>query len=110
MSLGATREFLYPIAVAVSALTTLTTPWLIRASEPVARAVDRALPAPLQTFAALYGSWLERLGSAPRGATLGASVRRMFKLLVLDGASLLGLAIVIVDAPRHDRRVRRRRC
>src|SRR6185295_10985485 len=36
LSLKATRDFLYPVAVAVSALTTLTTPWLIRASGPVA--------------------------------------------------------------------------
>ena len=36
--------FLYPVAVAVSAITTLTTPWLIRASGPVASFVDRTLP------------------------------------------------------------------
>jgi CPA2 family monovalent cation:H+ antiporter-2 len=35
-SLGATREFLYPLAVAVSAVTTLTTPWLITGSGPAA--------------------------------------------------------------------------
>ncbi len=40
LSLKATGSFLYPIAVAVSALTTLTTPWLIRASGPVANFVD----------------------------------------------------------------------
>lgn len=40
LSLGATREFLYPVAVAVSALTTLTTPWLIRASGPAASLLD----------------------------------------------------------------------
>jgi CPA2 family monovalent cation:H+ antiporter-2 len=103
VSLGATRSFLYPAAVAVSALTTLATPWLIRASEPVARWFDRALPAPLQTFAALYGSWLERLGSAPRRGTLGASVRRMLKLLLLDGAALIGIAIFM--STRLDRSV-----
>src|SRR5207244_12909410 len=32
LALHATREFLYPVAVAVSALTTLLTPWMIRAS------------------------------------------------------------------------------
>jgi CPA2 family monovalent cation:H+ antiporter-2 len=32
---GATRSFLYPIAVSVSAITTLTTPWLIRAASPL---------------------------------------------------------------------------
>ena len=34
LSLGVTRGFLYPVAVAVSALTTLTAPWLIRAAGP----------------------------------------------------------------------------
>src|SRR5919108_941327 len=38
---GATRDFLYPIAVAVSAITTLTTPWLIRSAGPAASWVDR---------------------------------------------------------------------
>src|SRR5687767_9643883 len=50
LSSGATRPFLYPIAVAVSAITTLTTPWLIRAAGPTAQWVDRKLPAPMQTF------------------------------------------------------------
>ncbi len=56
VSLGATRDFLYPIAVAVSAITTLTTPWSIRAAGPVAAFIDRKLPHPLQTFASLYGT------------------------------------------------------
>ena len=34
LSLGATGDFLYPVAVAVSAITTLLTPWLIRALGP----------------------------------------------------------------------------
>src|SRR5262249_56760580 len=34
ISLGATRDFLYPVAVAVSAVTTLTPPVLIRAPRP----------------------------------------------------------------------------
>src|SRR6185436_8401015 len=40
LSTGATREFLYPVAVAVSAITTLTTPWLIRAAPWAASYVD----------------------------------------------------------------------
>ncbi|HVT29611.1 MAG TPA: cation:proton antiporter [Lacipirellulaceae bacterium] len=58
---GATDQLLYSIAVAVSGITTLLTPWLIRAAEPAAAWVDRKLPRSLQTFAALYASWLEQL-------------------------------------------------
>jgi monovalent cation:H+ antiporter-2, CPA2 family len=64
LALGATRDFLYPVAVAVSAITTLVTPWLIRAAPAAARLVDRKLPPRLQTMAALYGSWLDRMRAA----------------------------------------------
>ena len=44
LTLGVTESFLYPITVAVSAITTLTTPYLIKVSEPVSRFVERTLP------------------------------------------------------------------
>jgi len=91
LALGATREFLYPVAVAVSAVTTLTTPWLIRASEPVAAYVDRKLPHPLQTFVALYGTWIARLGTGVDDER--SRVRRLVRLLVLDAAMLAGLIV-----------------
>ncbi len=93
ISLKATGDFLYPIAVAVSAFTTLTTPWLIRASSPVANFVDRKLPHSIQTFATLYGTWVEKLRSAPRSDAPGASSRRMIGYLGLDAALLAGVVI-----------------
>ncbi|WNG39707.1 potassium transporter [Archangium violaceum] len=101
LSLNATGQFIYPIAVAVSAITTLTTPFLIRASGPVANLVDRKLPKPLQTFAALYGSWVEELRSAPPRQTAGAKIRRKIRLLLLDAALLA--AIIIGTSVRLDR-------
>lgn len=73
LAAGVTREFLYPVAVTVSAVTTLTTPWLIRSAGPAAMWVDRKLPRPLQTTAALYGSWIERMQSAPPSGSLASS-------------------------------------
>jgi K+:H+ antiporter len=98
--LHASRAFLYPVTVAVSGLTTLCTPWLIRASGPVANWVDRKLPRPLQTFAALYGSWLEGLRSAPRRETATARVRRMLRLLVLDAGLIAGIVIAVATSLR----------
>jgi CPA2 family monovalent cation:H+ antiporter-2 len=90
LALGATRDVLSVVAVAVSALTTLSTPWLVRASEPVAAFVDRKLPRPLQTLAALYGAWLERLRA--RGSAGGsARVARTARLLALDALVLSAL-------------------
>lgn len=93
LALHATGQFLYAVAVAVSALTTLLTPWMIRASVPVAAWVDRKLPRPLQTFAALYGSWLEELRWRRPAATAMAGLRRLLRLLVLDAALIAGLIV-----------------
>ena len=45
VSLGVTSDFLYPIVVAVSVITTFLTPYMIRAAIPVYHWIDRMLPA-----------------------------------------------------------------
>ena len=94
-SLGATREFLYPIAVATSAVTTLTTPWLISGSGALADQVDRRLPGPVQTVLSLYGSWLEQVRTSPRRRTLGAHLRHLLRAALIDMAIIIGLVIGI---------------
>lgn len=97
LTLGATGDYLYPVAVAVSAVTTLLTPWLIGAAGPVASFVDRRLPKPVQTFAALYGTWLDGLRRAPDRPTVSATARRLARLLIVDavltGAVVIGASI-----------------
>jgi CPA2 family monovalent cation:H+ antiporter-2 len=93
VTLGATRSFLYPVAVSVSAVTTLSTPFLIRASGRIASFVDRRLPHSLQTYAALYGSWLQGLRSTPEHPTVWARIRRLAGLLLLDVALVAAIAI-----------------
>ncbi|MBN2576491.1 MAG: cation:proton antiporter [Deltaproteobacteria bacterium] len=61
LSLGATGSFLYPVAISVSVITTLSTPWFIRASGRLAEEGDRRLPHTFQTYVGLYGSWLQGL-------------------------------------------------
>src|SRR5687768_11178640 len=102
LSTGATRDFLYPVAIAVSALTTLSTPWLIRSAAPAARWADRRLPAPLQTFASLYGSWIERMRRSPTGGATRSSTRRLVRLLLIDAVLI---AAVVVGAALEAGRV-----
>lgn len=44
LTLNVTSEFLYPIAVAVSVITTFTTPFMIRLSSPMHQLVEKSLP------------------------------------------------------------------
>lgn len=44
LSLGVTSDFLYPVAVAVSVITTFTTPFIMRMAEPAYLRIDKRLP------------------------------------------------------------------
>lgn len=44
MSLGVTSDFLYPTVVAVSAVTTFTTPYMVRLGTPLALILEKKLP------------------------------------------------------------------
>lgn len=90
---GATSPQLYPIMVAVSAITTLTTPWLIRAAPGSAAAIDRNLPRPLQTFVALYGSWIENLRARPETSVERARFLRTLQVLAIDALVIAALCV-----------------
>lgn len=76
-TLKVTSAFLYPIAVAVSALTTLLTPYLIRAADPLARRIRAAAPHGVRRVLQMYTSWLQNLRFEGDRAVLAAMVRRI---------------------------------
>jgi CPA2 family monovalent cation:H+ antiporter-2 len=70
-----TSEFLYPIAIAVSAITTLLTPYLIKAAGPTTELLDRVSPRRLVNYTDLYTKWVSRLG---RSKSTTPQIRRLF--------------------------------
>jgi CPA2 family monovalent cation:H+ antiporter-2 len=82
LKLKVTSDFLYPIAVAVSVITTLATPYLIRGSDSVAAWIDRSAPRPLMQGLSVYTTWIGSFGKqAPSPMVL--LVRRMgWQLLI----------------------------
>jgi CPA2 family monovalent cation:H+ antiporter-2 len=59
-TLGVTSDFLYPIAVAVSILTTFTTPYLLKVAEPFAVILSQRLPNPMLELLNWYSQWLQK--------------------------------------------------
>lgn len=49
-SLGVMQAYIYPVIVAVSVITTFTTPYCIRFAEPVANVIERLLPGKWKAF------------------------------------------------------------
>ncbi|MDR3387309.1 MAG: cation:proton antiporter [Rudaea sp.] len=76
-TLKATSDFLYPIAVAVSAVTTLLTPYLIRSADPLARGLRAVLPSGFRRILHLYTGWLQSLRFEGDRALIAAMVRRI---------------------------------
>ncbi|MEA2734452.1 MAG: monovalent cation:H+ antiporter-2, family [Humisphaera sp.] len=95
LTLNVTSKFLYPIAVTVSAITTLLTPYLIRASDPMVNALERSGRSGLLSYLEGYGQWLGRLSDGKRG---DRQIRRLLRKwafqVALNIALLSGLFIV----------------
>jgi CPA2 family monovalent cation:H+ antiporter-2 len=87
---GSTRPFLFSVAVAVSVLTTFTTPHFVAAAPRVAEWVDGALPRPLQTFTTLYAAWIADLR---RTRDARSRLVRIARVLLVDVACLVGVAV-----------------
>ena len=90
MSLGVISDFLYPIIVAVSVVTTFTTPFFIMAADPAYKAVTKVLPNKLL-------KWLDRYTDADDEASdndwrvlLQEYFTRMFIFLTLLFAIAMG--------------------
>ncbi|HPS12458.1 MAG TPA: cation:proton antiporter, partial [Prolixibacteraceae bacterium] len=61
LSLNVTSDFLYPVAVAVSVLTTFTTPYMIRLSEPWYTFLDRILPPRIKNTLSQYSAGAQHI-------------------------------------------------
>lgn len=89
MTLKVTSEFLYPVAVAVSAITTFSTPYLIRAADPLSLKLAQWMPSPVVRTSRLYGEWLRSI--QPQGDSV-ILVRMVQKILL---QTLVNVSLVI---------------
>lgn len=95
VSLKVTSDFLYPVAVTVSALTTLTTPYLIRAADPLTRWLATVVPAPVANIFDVYTHWMQRLAAEGDAAVLLGMVRRIVLQVAINLALVAAIFIAI---------------
>ncbi|MDF4003363.1 cation:proton antiporter [Luteibacter sp. PPL552] len=101
LSLKVTSGFLYPVAVAVSAITTFLTPYLIRASDPLAAALGRTLPARVTGVFGAYTEWMGNLGLQGQGAIAMKMIRRLVWHVVINMVLVIAVFIVTAFAYRR---------
>jgi CPA2 family monovalent cation:H+ antiporter-2 len=94
LKLGVTSDFLYPIAVLVSVITTLVTPYLIRGTDGAVAWIDRKAPRPLMQALSVYTTWIGSFGghkSSPQALLVRQmSWRLLINLLLTVGVFAFG--------------------
>lgn len=93
MSLGVLEHTLYPIVVAVSVITTFTTPYFIKMSLPVYDFVAKHLPSKLHFLITRYGSQGEK--DMASGNQWGAMFRRNLWRTIIYTIILLAISLVM---------------
>lgn len=91
MTLQVTSDFLYPVAVAVSAITTLLTPYLIRGADPLSLKIAAVMPQRLSRVFGMYGEWLRSISPQGEGAMLASMIRK----IILQVGVNLALVVAI---------------
>jgi len=107
MTLGVTSDFLYPIVVAVSSITTLTTPYQIKSADPISRKITELAPKSLSRVFGMYGEWLRNISpnSNPQSMMLMATIRKITMQIGINLAMViaifLGFAFFAVDLSKY---------
>ncbi|MDT4815025.1 Glutathione-regulated potassium-efflux system protein KefB [compost metagenome] len=91
VSLGVTSDFLYPVVVGVSAITTLLTPYLIRSADPLSIKLARAMPRRLARVFGYYGDWLRSIQPQGQGAVLAKMIRKILLQVTVNLALVVAI-------------------
>jgi len=96
ISLGIASNFLYPIIVSVSVITTFTTPYVIRASDGISGFLDKRLPAKLLAYLNRYTS--EEQSETEKDQAWPTFIKTYFKNLALYTVIISGVILAGTSA------------
>lgn len=91
LSLGVISEFLFPIAVGVSAITTFTTPYFIRLSDPLYHWVVKILPNKWIEKIEVYTSESQKIKDNPLWRRM---LRQYNRTLLVNSIMLVAIALI----------------
>jgi CPA2 family monovalent cation:H+ antiporter-2 len=93
LKLGVTSQFLYPIAVAVSGITTLLTPLLIKSSDGLVSWFDRAAPPKFVSYLTFYTRWIAQWKEGRHPTMTSRLIRRWAWQMALNLALVAGVFV-----------------
>jgi len=94
LSLNVTDDFMYPITIAVSALTTLTTPYLIKSSESFSSLIEKYAPRSLIRTMEVYYHWINKPSKEGPNQTGRKILRKILLQIILNLLIITGIFIM----------------
>jgi CPA2 family monovalent cation:H+ antiporter-2 len=99
LTMGVTNDQLYPIVVAVSALTTFTTPYLIRISGRLSSRLEKKMPKSIKSSLNNYSIWVYRVLADKKDS---AAYRRIITRFIMN-AIIVAVIFTMIEQflPAH---------
>src|SRR5690606_1886277 len=91
LSLGVISDFLFPIAVGVSAITTFTTPYFIKLSEPLYEGIVKILPEKWISRLEVYTSESQKVKNNPLWKRM---LKQYNRILLVNSVILIAIALI----------------
>ncbi|MDO9419831.1 MAG: cation:proton antiporter [Herminiimonas sp.] len=117
LTLQVTSEFLYPIVVAVSAVTTLLTPYLIKLADPLSQQAASAMPSVISRTGTRYTEWLQSVQLQGDRAMLAKIIMKIVVQVIANcaltaavfvaGIYLLGAVEQLLGTSFEDERIQK---
>jgi monovalent cation:H+ antiporter-2, CPA2 family len=100
LSLKVTSDFLYPIAVSVSAMTAFTTPYFINSSDGIANFLEKRMPSTLRAYLNLYTRWVSLVAEKRKDSSIRRILSRIFSQLFVFLSLIAGSLLAAVFVAR----------
>jgi CPA2 family monovalent cation:H+ antiporter-2 len=91
LSLKVTSEFLYPIAVGVSVITTFTTPYMMKAAEPFYEWLDKKFPASWKVYLNRYST---TTGPITKTTEWNQILQSYVQTVILNAVVVIGIVLL----------------
>ncbi|EIJ42525.1 Kef-type K+ transport system, membrane component [Beggiatoa alba B18LD] len=98
LTLSVTSDFLYPIAVMVSVITTLLTPYLIKNSDDVVVFLEKRVSPSILSFLNMYHQWANHLSPSKNTADKAIIREVLFKMAFPIILNILVIASLFIGA------------
>lgn len=93
VSLNVMSPYLYPIIVAVSAITTFLTPYLIKSADPFVTFLARVMPSNIQQVFNMYTMWMQNINKDSKQAIIKAAIKKSL-LQIFINLALIGAIFI----------------